>query len=65
MRSAAWPCPNGGGRALANSRKVSQALQRLARKQFVDRFPLYNITVEGQSALLETFRWALAHRVHP
>lgn len=53
------------GSALANSRKVSQALQRLARKGFVERFPLYNITVAGSDALKSTFSWALARRVHP
>lgn len=53
------------GAALANSRKVSQALQRLTRKGFVDRFPLYNVTSAGDAALLETFQWALARRIHP
>lgn len=53
------------GSALANSRKVSQALQRLVRKGFVDRFPLYNTTSAGHVALLEMFRWALARRIHP
>ncbi len=48
------------GYAIAGSRSVSQALQRLLRKGFVDRFPLYNITTAGSAALLETFRWALA-----
>ncbi len=51
------------GSARGNSRMVSQALQRLARKGFVDRFPLYNITSAGVAALETTFRWALHIRV--
>lgn len=53
------------GSTLGDSRRVSQALQRLVRKGFVDRFPLYNVTSSGQSALRDMFHWALVRRIHP
>ncbi len=61
LDDVAVPC----GSARGNSRLVSQALQRLVRKGFVDRFPLYNITSAGVAALETTFRWALHTRVQP
>ncbi len=73
LRQDPWDGVRGRKRSLdvprdsshVGSRKVSQALGRLRRKGFVDRFPLYNITPSGESALSETFRFALLHQWRP